>query len=226
MEARKVPQQVAETTGQLIHKIHLLTPEQMLEYYENWADSYDKDLKSSDYEAPGICAEALGKVLSDKSAPIVDCAAGTGIVGEELRTVGFKNVDAVDYSQQSLDISASKGVYRRLICNKFDENKIEEIKDDSYSGLICVGALGMNHITQSAFPEWNRIVQKGGFMVFTLSRVEYDDDVPDHRLVIGNGIQELLNKGTWELIEKTAIPYHSGYLADMFTIRLKNKTDL
>ncbi|XP_038078459.1 methyltransferase-like protein 27 isoform X1 [Patiria miniata] len=217
---------MASTTSQIIHKTHLLNHDQMLDYYADWADSYDTDVKSSGYEAPRVCAEALGKVLSDKSALIVDCAAGTGIVGEELKNIGFKTIDAVDYSQQSLDISASKGVYRRLICNKFDENKIEEIKDDSCSALICVGALLMNHITQTAFPEWNRIVKQGGFMVFTLSRVEYDDGLPDHRLVIGNGIQELLDKGTWELIDQTAIPYHSGYLADMFTIRLKNKTDL
>ncbi|XP_038078463.1 methyltransferase-like protein 27 [Patiria miniata] len=226
MAACKVPQQAATTTSQIMHKIHRLNHDQMLEYYENWAGSYDKDVKSSGYEAPRLTAIALGKVLSDKSAPIVDCAAGTGIVGEELTKVGFKTIDAVDYSQQSLDISASKGVYRQLICNKFDENKIEEIKDHSYSGLTCVGSLGTNHITPSAFPEWNRIVQKGGLMVFTLSRVEYDDGLPDQRVVLGNGIQELLDKGTWELIEKTAIPYYSGYLADMFTIRLKTKTDL
>ncbi|XP_038077335.1 methyltransferase-like protein 27 [Patiria miniata] len=198
-------------------------------FFKPHVTSFSQDVKSSGYEAPRVCAEALGKVLSDKSALIVDCAAGTGIVGEELlylKNIGFNSIDAVDYSQQSLDISASKGVYRRLICNKFDENKIEEIKDDSCSALICVGALLMNHFTQTAFPEWNRIVKQGGFMVFTLSRVEYDDGLPDHRLVIGNGIQELLDKGTWELIEKTAIPYHSGYLADMFTIRLKNKSDL
>ena len=31
-----------------------------------------------------MCAEALSKVLSDKSAHIVDCAAGTGRVGQQV----------------------------------------------------------------------------------------------------------------------------------------------
>ena len=36
------------------------------------------------YSSPKACAEALGKVIADKSALIVDCAAGTGRVGQEV----------------------------------------------------------------------------------------------------------------------------------------------
>ncbi|XP_022084410.1 methyltransferase-like protein 27 [Acanthaster planci] len=215
-----VPQTPSTVTSEKVHKTFCISADEKLDFYEKWAESYDQDVQNSGYEAPRLCAEAIGEVLMDKSVPVIDCAAGTGIVGEELAKVGFVTIDAVDYSQRSLDISASKGVYKRLICSKIDSNKIQDIADGAYGGLICVGALLLNDITHEAFPEWNRIVKKGGFMVFTLSKIEYDDDLPNHRVIIGDGIQKLIDNNIWELVNKTTIPYHSGYLADMFTIRL------
>ena len=61
----------------------------------------------------------------------------------------------------------------------------------------------------------------GGMIVFTLSKIKYDSGAPDHKIVIGRGIHELVDQGTWELVDKSVINYHSGYLADMFTVRLR-----
>ena len=47
----------------------------------------------------------------------------------QLAKLGFKRIDAVDISQKSLDISASKKVYERLICDSLGKNKLEGVED-------------------------------------------------------------------------------------------------
>ena len=41
-------------------------------------------MNTSIYGGPALGAKALSKVLSDKNALILDCAAGTGRVGQEV----------------------------------------------------------------------------------------------------------------------------------------------
>ncbi|XP_033632384.1 methyltransferase-like protein 27 [Asterias rubens] len=128
------------------------------QFYDKWAEHYDEDLENSKYVAPVGGAEELSKRVEDKNALIIDCAAGTGQVGVELAKRGFKNIDAVDMSQKSLDISASKGVYRKLFCDSLGKNKIKGVEDGCYDALTCIGAVGVGHIAEDAFVEWNRML--------------------------------------------------------------------
>ena len=42
---------------------------------------------------------------------------------------GFCNIDAVDFSRKSLDISAKKEVYKRLIHAELGKGKVEDLPD-------------------------------------------------------------------------------------------------
>ncbi|XP_038055082.1 methyltransferase-like protein 27 [Patiria miniata] len=192
------------------------------EFYDKWAEHYDEDLERAKYGGPVACAEALCKLMSDKNALIVDIGAGTGRSGQELAKCGFKRIDAVDFSQKSLDISTSKGVYERLICDSVGKNKLKGVTDGYYSGLLCVGAIAAGHISQDAFPEFTRIVKKGGIMVFTVSKVTLPTDGQIQKKII-QGIQDAINDlvrtGVWEVVEKTSITYLHDNEADRFIIR-------
>ena len=50
----------------------------------------------------------------------------------QLARRGFKRIDGVDISQKSLDVSASKGVYERLICDSLGKNKLKGVDDGAY----------------------------------------------------------------------------------------------
>ena len=50
-----------------------------------------------------------GAGLNVATVSILDVAAGTGLVGVELVKVGFKNIVALDYSQEMLDLAKEKG---------------------------------------------------------------------------------------------------------------------
>ncbi|XP_038077156.1 uncharacterized protein LOC119745003 [Patiria miniata] len=197
------------------------TQDEIQALYQQWAESYDKDMGPSHYGGPAFGAEALRKVLTDKSALIVDCASGTGKVGEELAQRGFKRIHAVDFSQKCLDISASKGVYEKLICDRLGSNKIKEIEDGYYSAVICVGAISVGHLSCDVFPEWNRIVKKGGYIVFTRSKLIFPDKHTSVMDEIQSAIDDLIKKGVWEVVDIISFDdsFCVGYGCDVYTIR-------
>ncbi|XP_033645456.1 methyltransferase-like protein 27 [Asterias rubens] len=225
--ATQVP--VAENLDAAMHILHATAlnkdfQDDIHKFYDGWAKDYDKHLDNANYNGPALTAEALNKVLSDKSALILDLCAGTGRVGQELAKLGFKRIDGVDFSQQCLDISASKGVYERLICDRLGKNKIKGVDDDYYSALTCVGALSIGHLKADVFDEWNRILKKGGFMVFTLSWAMMDGDPQEHidtMTEMKQVIEGFIQDGTWELVDKVDISLiRKVGRADMYTIRL------
>lgn len=92
---------------------------------------------------------------------ILDAGAGTGLTGEHLRDAGYKNVDALDISQEMLAIARGKGVYQNLICAALSDQKIGEIETGQYDATISTGAIHIGHIKPGAFEEILRHVKPG-----------------------------------------------------------------
>ena len=124
-----------------------------------------------DLEWAGECAtaacpkhfdEVMAKVHPDrKNAHVIDAGAGTGRVGEHLKKMGYKTIDAVDASQDMLNVAKGKGIYDNLVCSPLGADPTP-IKAGTYDGLVCVAALGVGHIGPDAFEEFARIVKPGG----------------------------------------------------------------
>ena len=75
------------------------TNEEMRQRYDLWAQSYDSDVGSyDDYLVPWEATRVAEHVL-EKDALILDAGAGTGLVGQTLKEVGFQRLIAVDYSE-------------------------------------------------------------------------------------------------------------------------------
>lgn len=49
--------------------------------YDEWAGSYDEDIKAQGYATPDRAAATLAEFLDDKDAPIFDIGCGTGLSG-------------------------------------------------------------------------------------------------------------------------------------------------
>ena len=59
--------------------------------YSQWAASYEQDVARLNYKPYVLAAQELAVVLGDrKDAQILDCAAGTGLVGMEVSTKRVK----------------------------------------------------------------------------------------------------------------------------------------
>ncbi|XP_072015310.1 methyltransferase-like protein 27 [Amphiura filiformis] len=174
------------------------TVEGIKQFYDEWAPTYHKDLAHKGYrpKAPRWSAETIAKLVLNKDAEIMDMACGTGLVAQELRQHGFKNIDGVDISTESLKISKETGIYRRLICDRIGTNKLD-IKDDTYDGLILSSALAQGHLNQECFPELIRIVKPGGLIVFNVRSKTMDTYEKFKDGKFDTDLQELVRKGLW-----------------------------
>ncbi|XP_078608154.1 methyltransferase-like protein 27 isoform X2 [Branchiostoma floridae x Branchiostoma japonicum] len=176
-----------------------ISTEESQAFYSTWAPEYDKDLSTPGlYKGPSQVAEALVGVLGErKDARILDAAAGTGLVGEELRKLGFSNMDALDANKEMLDIAKTKNVYSDLIQDFLGPNRLQ-IADDSYDALCCAGSFSDGHLKCDCLEEMIRIVKPGGVICLIVKEaflVEYGKLEPR--------MSELQDKGLWERVSRS-----------------------
>jgi predicted TPR repeat methyltransferase len=171
------------------------------EYYDDWAEDYNRTLAAWRYEAP----QKIASMLSDKLPPdstILDVGSGTGLCGSALLTAGFATIDGLDVSQVSLEIASMTEAYRSLTAIDMQRLPLP-IPNDHYDGLVCVGVLTYLADTVSTLKEFNRVVRSDGFVAIT-QRSDLMAE-RDFRSIL----DDLLNKG---VIAQVYISEPSPYL--------------
>ncbi|KAJ8033588.1 Methyltransferase-like protein 27 [Holothuria leucospilota] len=119
------------------------------------------------YNGPEKMATILKEYCPGTNVSVLDCGAGTGIVGEKLHGLGYKNVDGVDISQKSLDCAEQKGVYRKLVCADMEQELPFEEKE--FDVIVCSGGICPGHVTPiKCFQEWNRVVKQGEIFLYVI----------------------------------------------------------
>jgi len=176
--------------------------EELMDAYKSWAGDYDSDLLGSfGYVAHIASARALDCALGSKTdAVIIDAGSGTGLVGEELKKLGYTTMDALDYSREMLDESEKKGIYRTHI--QADMSKPLELADNSYDAVVCTGTFTYGHVDADAFDELVRVTKPGGVICFTIREGAYKEYGYRRRMV------ELEHRDAWELLSM----YDTDYL--------------
>lgn len=163
--------------------------------YDQWAADYDSDLAAEfAWSAPQNTTAVFVKHV-DKSAHILDAGAGTGLVGECLAGVGYKDLVAMDLSQGMLDEAKSKNLY-----NAFHQMALGGTLDfvtGEFDAVISVGVFTQGHAPANSFDELARITKPGGLIVFSLRVDTYES----------GGFQQqqtgMEDSGVWELAEMT-----------------------
>jgi len=169
--------------------------EELLERYDQWASDYDKDLFGDfSYRTPQMAAEVFVRHVP-KDARILDAGAGTGIVGEVLTGMGYRNLTAIDLSQGMLAEAARKNVYAEL--RQMVLGELLDFSTDSFDAVICVGTLTVAHAPATSLDEFARITRPGGHISFTLRPDTYEQDGFKEKQA------ELEAAGRWELVEVT-----------------------
>ena len=129
--------------------LDLSGPEACLDYYRSWAATYDGGFaRDMEYRLPGHVAAAF--MGTGATGPVLDVGAGTGLVAEELRGMGFSGVvDAVDFSAQMLELAAGKGIYRHLV--QADITTPIALPRQ-YRGIVSSGTFTAGHVGPEALP--------------------------------------------------------------------------
>jgi len=168
--------------------------------YDEWAETYDHDLKTIGYPGPLNTVKIVKKLLPNKSAKVLDLAAGTGIVGEVFKDEGYDNVDGSDMSAASLEIAKQKGVYRRVFkCCMGEENLDSE--DSVYDAITVVGCWSIP-INVDIFIEMNRVLKPGGYFVSCFRPdVWAEQDIYGYRAALNDTT-------SWVKISEELMEYH------------------
>lgn len=145
--------------------------------YDQWAQTYEVDIESAWRDIPPTAAKMLTQHLSatlemsnkfDKSVPLLDVGAGTGMMGVALSQLGFSNIIGIDISSQMLVKAEQKGVYQSLICCAIAGEKVQSL--DPVAGAIATGVFADRHAGPEDLKLIQGQIQSGGIFVFTVRR--------------------------------------------------------
>jgi len=170
------------------------------ERYDAWAEQYDADLQAFGYRSPVIIAGIVGRYIPQDSSPILDAGAGTGIIGEVLNILGYKDIAALDLSKGMLDVAARKGVYSYL--HQMALGKDLDFPTDHFAAVVCAGTFVAGHAPPDSFDELIRITRPGGHIIFTVRSDVYESGGFKDKQ------QELQQANKWQLVEVVG-PYVS-----------------
>ena len=161
-------------------------PDEMRDYYDAWAESYDAELDDNGYASPARCAAALAAFLPDRSAPILDFACGTGISGKALAGEGFTTIDGLDVSEGMLAQARAKGVYRDLL--KGQPDAPIEVGGRNYAAVAAIGAIGSGAAPAQYIDQIMGLLKPGGIFVLSLNDHTLKD--PDFEARLNAAISE------------------------------------
>ncbi|NNC81422.1 MAG: methyltransferase domain-containing protein [Acidimicrobiales bacterium] len=154
------------------------TPDDSRSLYARWAATYDENfIEKHAYvyheNVVGLFLDAGGSA----GGVVLDVGCGTGVVGVALGDVGEKIVDGVDISPEMLDVARGKltvhgqPAYRNLI--EADLTQTVPIGDDTYSGIISVGAFTHGHLGPEAIDELVRIAAPSAVCAIGINAKHY-----------------------------------------------------
>jgi predicted TPR repeat methyltransferase len=175
-------------------------PREVAGRYDEWAQSYDEDLASWNYQGPAVVAEIV-TTRHPSADSVLDVGCGTGLVGRALRAREFSGrILGLDISQASLDIAGQGDAYDSL--QQADLQQPLDVEDASVDAVVCVGVMTYLPEVEAAWREFARVARPQGIIVVT-QREDLWDDRGCQAVV-----DRLQDEGVWTPLEVTGpAPY-------------------
>lgn len=185
-------------------------PDEVKRTYKEWADTYDSDLNSFGYVAPGVGVKLLSQRLGDKNALILDAGCGTGLVGALLSQLGYKQLHGADFSTSMLEKAALTGCYTNLQTQDFSSPV--DISSNTYDAVISIGVY-TKRFDQYFISEMVRITRPTGYIVFSCREMYVEE-------VVGS-VSRLLKTKDVSTMEIKHDDYMTGQDASAFYISIE-----
>jgi SAM-dependent methyltransferase len=175
-----------------------------LAHYDAWAADYERDLlERCGYTAHLIGANAFAAANAARDLHVIDIGCGTGLVGAELRRLGFTQVDGLDISPGMLAHAATKRAYRQLLTGNVMTGT--GLADGAFDAAICVGSFAPGHLGPAALAEIARLVRPRGPIVIVMNAVPYDAEG------YAGTIDSLVAAGVWRVERIESINYMTAF---------------
>ena len=163
--------------------------------YQEWAASYDAENAAAGFRLPALAPGFLARHVPLTERPVLDAGCGTGLVGDNLHILGYRNLVGIDLSKNMLEIANQLGVYNKLVQMTLGNHL--EFPDGHFAAVISTGVFTEGHAPSSSFDELIRVTESGGYIVFNVR-----DDI--YELQGFREKQESLEEqGLWRLEEKS-----------------------
>jgi predicted TPR repeat methyltransferase len=145
--------------------------------YQDWAATYEQEVRDNGYATPERCARILAGLVSNKTAPLLDLGCGTGLGAEAFRDAGFNTIDGTDFSEEMLRYAHAKpGLYRALILG--DVTRPLPGAPGDYANIAAVGVFSPSHAPAAMIDVVIDRLPVGGCFVFSLNDHTLED--PDY----------------------------------------------
>lgn len=174
-------------------------PEDVAALYDGWAETYDAEMAAAGYRHPTICLALLSRHLPRGATPLLDAGAGTGLIGEWLRIMGYPQVEGLDISEGMLAVARKKGAYVAL--HRLALGGPLPFANGYFAGIVSAGVFTSGHVGVEGLDELIRICRPGGVVVLTVKNTLWDGGFSAR-------IAELERQGIVQPIEETE-PYVS-----------------
>lgn len=163
----------AETDEWLEKVYHAGNRDDLKAMYDGWATSYDADLQHVGYLHGPVITGLVARHVPSRSAAILDAGVGTGAIGNILSLLGYNNLSGLDMSEGMLAQAAARECYVDL--RKGVLGEALDFPDGAFDAILSTGTFTTGHAPALAFLELTRILEPGGFLLFTVGTVIWEE---------------------------------------------------
>jgi ubiquinone/menaquinone biosynthesis C-methylase UbiE len=157
----------------------LETPDDSIQLYKDWADTYDEDFIAATGYVGYLNAARFFLAQEERpDGPVLDVGCGTGVVGIALRDGGVTTVDGIDISQAMLDQARAKKArdgalaYTNLI--QADLTETIAIESNTYAGIVSAGTFTHGHLGPESLDELWRVAAPGAVCSIAINAAHFD----------------------------------------------------
>lgn len=153
---------------------------QLQDYYDEWANAYDRDVSNEAYAGPRAIANFYHQIRQkydstpSQDVKVLDAGCGTGLVGVILENLGYRQIDGFDLSDQMVEVAEKTNSYQDLKGGIDMNQKIEAYKDNQYDGSLACGVFTLGHVPPESLNEMIRFTRSGGFIVVSTRKSYYN----------------------------------------------------
>lgn len=172
--------------------------------YNDWAAEYEQHMKNVGYTHPAMVASMVARHIPPTDEAVLDAGAGTGVLGEILRALGYANLYGLDASEGMLKVAGLKKHYRELSHQYLGQPLAYQ--DDCFALIASSGVFTQGHAPLDGLDELLRVTRPGGHLVFSIARTYLDGPFDEKR-------RELEETGRWRFVGASE-RYNSAPLED------------
>ncbi|KAL9984570.1 hypothetical protein ACROYT_G006880 [Oculina patagonica] len=192
--------------------------EVLKEGYKNWANTYEEWVNGTQqYPSRGYvghieCADAFNTAVNEihgdtdkKNLKLLDLGCGTGLVGKILNEkYGFDNLVGLDLSEDMIEKAKEKGIYKKFICSYVTSERVADIENAEFDGVLSSGVITQGQVEAPAFDEILRWIRPGGIICFNCRSDGYETEEYGFK----DKFESLEKQKRWKLISNTDCDYY------------------